>query len=102
MKPEIKQKWVEALRSGKYAQGEGSLRHQDKFCCLGVLCDVMGADWATRTLNGEEIEREDESYLREPVLEMAGLNHGTQKNLAHMNDSQCPFIQIADLIEKTL
>lgn len=35
------QKWVDALRSGEYAQGEGVLRsYNDKFCCLGVACEV--------------------------------------------------------------
>lgn len=34
-------KWVEALRSGEYKQGQGALRPSDsKFCCLGVGCDV--------------------------------------------------------------
>lgn len=37
----LKDKWVTALRSGKYEQGSGRLRNGDKFCCLGVLCDVI-------------------------------------------------------------
>lgn len=44
---DLKEKWVAALRSGKYKQGELRLRHKsdrdgepDRFCCLGVLCDV--------------------------------------------------------------
>lgn len=42
MNPEVKAKWVEALRSGKYLQGKHSLRTvDDKFCCLGVFCDVI-------------------------------------------------------------
>lgn len=47
MNAEVKKLWVEALRSGKYKQGKGSLRRVpsrsndvDKFCCLGVLCDL--------------------------------------------------------------
>lgn len=42
MREEVKDKWVEALRSGKYEQGIGYLHDltNDKFCCLGVLCDV--------------------------------------------------------------
>ncbi|NBQ68164.1 MAG: hypothetical protein EBU46_04735, partial [Nitrosomonadaceae bacterium] len=45
MKAEIKQRWLNALRSGKYKQGEGSLRQLDnegkpQYCCLGVLCDL--------------------------------------------------------------
>lgn len=41
MNPEVKSKWVAALRSGQYKQGQGRLRSpQDGFCCLGVLCDL--------------------------------------------------------------
>jgi hypothetical protein len=41
MNSEVKQKWLEALRSGKYKQGRRQLRKGDSFCCLGVLCDVV-------------------------------------------------------------
>ena len=44
MDKEIKEKWLEALRSGEYIQGEGQLARErfDKieYCCLGVLCEV--------------------------------------------------------------
>lgn len=40
LNPEIKKKWVKALRSGKYNQCDGQLRQGDTFCCLGVLCDL--------------------------------------------------------------
>jgi hypothetical protein len=39
--------WTTALESGEYDQGVGTLRmtyvspEKDRFCCLGVLCDVM-------------------------------------------------------------
>lgn len=33
-------KWVQALRSGEYKQGKDALRDNDKFCCLGVACEV--------------------------------------------------------------
>lgn len=35
------QKWVKALRSGKYKQGFCQLRRGDSYCCLGVLCEVL-------------------------------------------------------------
>lgn len=39
---EIKNKWLEALRSGKYKKGSGRLRDEkNNYCCLGVLCDIM-------------------------------------------------------------
>lgn len=44
MKKSIKKLWVEALRSGKYKQGQNCLRDNSKktpsFCCLGVLCNI--------------------------------------------------------------
>lgn len=46
LKPEIKARWLAALRSGHYQQGYGRLRTRytddrpDEFCCLGVLTDL--------------------------------------------------------------
>lgn len=40
----MKQEWINALRSGKYKQGRSKLRHDDHFCCLGVLCDLVNKD----------------------------------------------------------
>lgn len=39
------QKWVAALRSGKYKQGREKLKQpgligEPKYCCLGVACDI--------------------------------------------------------------
>lgn len=43
---------VAALRSGKYEQGQDTLRTGDgKFCCLGVACDISGLGrWNTSEL----------------------------------------------------
>lgn len=41
MNPRIKELWLEALRSGEYAQGKHELQTTNgKFCCLGVLCEI--------------------------------------------------------------
>lgn len=40
MDPEIKAKWVEALRSGEYEQTTEILHSKKGFCCLGVLLDI--------------------------------------------------------------
>ena len=41
LKPEIKQLWLAALRSGDYKQGRGALRNtSNEMCCLGVLCNL--------------------------------------------------------------
>lgn len=38
--PVVKEAIVAALRSDRYMQGGGALRKGDKFCCLGVMCDM--------------------------------------------------------------
>lgn len=46
IKPEVAEKWIEALRSRKYKQTTSVLhakapdKGKDSFCCLGVLCDI--------------------------------------------------------------
>jgi hypothetical protein len=60
LKPEIKTRWLEALRSGGYKQARGQLKvasiDGDRFCCLGVLCDLAAQEgliyWVWET--GEE------------------------------------------------
>lgn len=41
MNTQIKKRWLEALRSGDYKKGRGSLHSVGEFCCLGVLCDLL-------------------------------------------------------------
>lgn len=51
---EVIKVWTTALRSGKYEQGRWKLRDEDnKFCCLGVLADVLtdGKCWETLTVD---------------------------------------------------
>ena len=44
MKKDIATRWIKALRSGKYKQGNGTLcevtNKSTKHCCLGVLTDM--------------------------------------------------------------
>lgn len=43
MLTELQEKWLQALESGEYQQGQINLRSVDnKFCCLGVGCEVIG------------------------------------------------------------
>lgn len=36
----------EVLESGKYEKGKFTLREGDKYCCLGVACDISGlGEW---------------------------------------------------------
>lgn len=41
MDTELKTEWVAALRSGDYEQGRSQLSYDGKYCCLGVLCEIL-------------------------------------------------------------
>lgn len=61
MKKGVMQKWVKALRSGKYKQGQGALNRDGEFCCLGVLCEV-----AIR--NGVSLKKEKPVYIDDDLV----------------------------------
>jgi hypothetical protein len=44
MKLEVKEKLINALRSGEYKQGYDELKQNDCFCINGVLCDLAAKD----------------------------------------------------------
>lgn len=44
MNQTIKQRWVEALRSGQYTQTTGCLKGENGHCCLGVLSELYSQD----------------------------------------------------------
>jgi hypothetical protein len=111
MNPEIKARWLAALRSGLYPQTRVTLRDVDGYCCLGVLCNLhahaTGESWH---IDGKD----DYSYLLEStvlppvVVEWAGLPDsnpaiilpsGRATCLAQANDGLYTFAHIADLID---
>lgn len=107
MKPEIKTKWLAALRSGKYKQGKGCLRSgDDKFCCLGVLLDVVAPKgWLSSFHSAKRYHRSSDSIGELPTASFARrarLPCGILKDLAAMNDNGTRFTTIAKYIEKNL
>jgi len=45
MNKKVAQLWIKALRSGKYKQGQNVLLDEkNRYCCLGVLCDLYNKD----------------------------------------------------------
>lgn len=116
MDPEIKAKWLTALRSGKYQQGQNFLQRDDKFCCLGVLCEVMGLE-ATKSFeniyeygsNGSmsylfpvDDEHPERSCKSIPIAyaNKIGLHGALKRDLIRMNDHGRSFSEIADKIER--
>lgn len=115
MNPEIKAKWIAALRSGDYEQAKGSLRdfnNPNAFCCLGVLCDVVknGIDGRWEMTDFEyRFVPFDGGYrtgnLPSTVQSLTGVTQtgaidSMQTSLTVLNDHGRSFNDIADIIER--
>jgi hypothetical protein len=109
---EFKEKWVEALRSGKYTQGRNKmLGPNGEMCCLTVACIVAGhtveeikenKDYSYPGTEHENHFTVNDSFP--PMLLVKG-NHNIDSlgfKLAVMNDTGKTFKEIADYIEENL
>ena len=112
MKPEVKEQWLEALRSGDYEQGRHYLAHTDGgHCCLGVLAKACGDSeaWVGAFYRGN---RQVLNMDPDTGLDEFGLSDITRSKLMDMNDGvtgpegfrQAPksFDEIADWIEANI
>jgi hypothetical protein len=111
MDPTIKQKWLDALRSGRYKQGKLVLRSaENRFCCMGVLCDVIneaGWDESGVIRTGRYVYvgphgNKCSSFIPPDVAEAAQLDTTYEPGLTIKNDRGESFDQIADYIERAL
>ena len=104
MKPELKKKWLEALKSGRYKQGQGMLRAEDKYCCLGVLCDLIDPkQWVVKGEQNWFFFDGDRFSLSVQVQFDTGIQTEEMQTLVKMNDSYLAgFKEIARWIEKNL
>jgi hypothetical protein len=106
MNPEIKRLWVEDLRAHTELQGQGELRYENKFCCLGRLCEVYREQTGKGVWDGirfagssgtlpKDVADWAEIDDRDPVVKDCPITY--------WNDSSgIGFIGIADLIEEYL
>jgi len=106
MNPKVKAKWLRALRSGKYKQGYYRLKLKNKFCCLGVLCDVVQKDtkleWEKAPPFGEKFGDKFD-FLPKQVRQFAGVTCSTQQVLIKKNDQHgLSFVDIANWIQENL
>jgi hypothetical protein len=125
---ELAIKWVAELRSGRWPQGKGFLNMNGRFCCLGVLCEVMvqaglaerhevdHQRFTYRPLGISDVPPEAWTAYPIPALQAAvgvvasdnikesGFKvtyQGTRVDLYILNDSYgLSFAEIADIIEK--
>ena len=101
MNENVKNLWVDALRSGEYSQTKRQLQDDGGYCCLGVLCEVgekAGIPVNTRPngkLSGLSLTAQG------GILDWSGTGQLDQQNtLIRMNDAGGKtFEEIADYIE---
>ena len=117
MRPVVRDLWVKALRTGAYPQGRCQLRSpDDKFCPMGVLCDlaVMVGVTAWERLDGIWFipPFEGGAAITPAIAEWAGFRGmhlsqpvpltfgGVKHPIWRLNDKfKLSFDTIADLIE---
>ena len=103
MSRENGEKWLAALRSGEYEQGKGCLYSSGKYCCLGVLEQVVSGKVEDRRpipsytwLEANKISFKDllgERSQNPEVREGTAAGH---------NDTGTLFPALADLIEEAM
>lgn len=114
--------WVDSLRSGEYKQGHGALHIKtdkgDKFCCLGVGCDLyqehgpggLYTSEGTRWQGETTVKYDGQNGFPPPaVASWLGIDQKLMSELADMNDGgyngerdmpKRKFSTIANRIEK--
>lgn len=125
MNPEIKTKWLAALREPDRKQAIGELENSSGQCCLGVLCEIAANEGIVDRVVKERILPGDTTWyavydenatalLPASVMEWAGiedksamLNERVENeegyrfdNLTGLNDNGSSFAEIADVIER--
>jgi len=126
MNEEVKKKWIAALRSGEYEQGQSRLRpSEDTYCCLGVLCDLYVKETGIGEWRDDDVafqygrfkdayifrhpdEEAVRSHLPNKVLEWADMEtemgkirlaSGKNTTLILLNDRGSSFEEIAQALE---
>jgi hypothetical protein len=101
MNPRIKQLWLDALRSGDYAQGTGALKapsliagNADEYCCLGVLCDLHAKETRSEWGLGSRHYLGVCGYLPKEVVEWAELSGHSRLRKEPGPDTGVPIYDI--------
>lgn len=97
------QKWIDALRSGEYKQGKGTLQNKLGYCCLGVLCKISipleKQDLLRGYLYGGVPRHQSNAlqWIRDVNFDMADKAGNSFSRLNDIEDAT--FDEIADMIQ---
>jgi hypothetical protein len=85
---ELVEKWVAALESGKYKRGSGALHFvqngEHRFCCLGVLADIVNPDGWVTAAGGKVIIDFKDGYVLYPLEE---------EGYGYLDPYNCQFLE---------
>lgn len=107
----LMRKWIDMLRSRRYKQGQGCLRQKgptsrsvDRYCCLGVACDMIDPkkwEFSETISRNQYYYDEDNELASMEVRSKLGITENEQVELSTMNDGGKKFYEIADYLERT-
>lgn len=109
-----RQRWFKALESGEYTQGVDFLRTHDKFCALGVACDLYAKQpeaeivWDDPDEDGVRSMRNVDTCLPDVVRRYYGLNEpdpmvtGVAKRSNSYYDENAKYhaVQAGDIVRR--
>lgn len=108
----IKNEWLEALRSDNYAKGTQWLCKDNKFCCLGVLCEVLRIPWSIENMRDGAFRRYGHTFnvLPNKALVLLGAKSDkipnqfavNETDLIRLNDTTETFDEVIKYIEENL
>lgn len=112
---QFRDKWITALRSGRYKQTTGYLKDEHGYCCLGVACNIYNKHFDNKvkmvkygSIFRFDTEEEILPCKVQKALSLASQNGAYKsdklvasqlKSLAVDNDDGVSFKEIADIIE---
>jgi hypothetical protein len=115
MKPELRNRWIKALRSGEYKKATSVLKRffrnvPAKHCCIGVLCELVQDDFDDAKdliqkrpdFQGHLGRTSVGAIMDFRTLGHVGLSVEHQRTLTNMNDKGASFERIANYIERKL
>ena len=104
-------KWIKALKSGKYTQTKLRLKSESGYCCLGVLCDLIGdREWKGGKYRLKDGKFEQiysygtgsNAYLPRRFQKELGINRREQEELSNINDNSNDFKKVIEKLNEYL
>lgn len=92
---ENRERWIKALESGEFRQTKGQLKKRNRYCCLGVWCEISTWEYAIDEAGDYETE------LNKDGRRALGMSADQMTEAIDLNDDGMKFKEIAAYFRKT-